>query len=304
MNETRLRNRVSTGKRALIAECLTISLAFAIIVGVFLLSPTEMGTIILGVHLLALAAGTLGAFAGGNHHTGLVKDFRYAFLYGGPIAVMISADMLVRFVLGGDIPLVLANWAALIGSASALNLFLTKIPFLNMRRWMSESDLSGFHPFAMFMAILIQVAQLWITVFGAAWTVVAIQLLVRRLLILPITHLIARLNYGTQAAHRLRHRITLEYATHRRIANRYGKVIEPDPYEQCAAGNLLLKLPIIGGEAMTAGRHSLVRVVDKLIFLEQMLAFASPTVIVHRRVALGHLAFLQTLLRHEGEAAV
>ena len=52
---------------------------------------------------------------------------------------------------------------------------------------------------------------------------------------------------------------------------------------------------------MSAGRKSLIRVADKLLFVEQMLAFSSPTMVVSVTCALGHTAFIHTMLRFDGD---
>ena len=63
----------------------------------------------------------------------------------------------------------------------------------------------------------------------------------------------------------------------------------------------MLKLPIFGGEAMTAGRKSFVRVFDKIIFVEPMLAFSSPTFVVERDRGMAHIGFLKTLVGLDGD---
>ena len=60
---------------------------------------------------------------------------------------------------------------------------------------------------------------------GAAITVVLVQIVVRRIVILPITHIIARLNYGPEAANLLKANRTLEYVAHRSIADARGRVV-------------------------------------------------------------------------------
>jgi hypothetical protein len=299
--DERLRDSVLTGRAAIFADWLTIALMLGVVLAVWFASGAEDVTLGLCVPLLALAAGVLGTLCGGSHVTGFIRNWRYVAIYSLTIAAMIAADMGVRALLGGDIPMVLANWAVLIGSASTVNALVSKIPGLNLRRWFSETDVSGFHPVAMVIALVLQVAQLWISVLGAAWTVVLVQLLVRRVLILPITHLIARANYGNAAPDLLRSNATLEYVSHRVVADAEGQVQEPNRVDQCVVGNVLLKLPIFGGEPMNAGRKSLVRVFDKIVFLEQMLAFSSPTLVVGRTLALGHIAFLQTVVSFDGD---
>lgn len=257
----------------------------------------------LGIPMIALALGALGALGAGSEAVGMLRSRRYPLVYVACIAVMIGVDLAVRYWLGGDLAAVFSNWAVLIGSASAINLLVMRVPVLTSLHWIDEEQVAQMHPVAIVIAVVVQVAQMGISVLGAPWPVVLVQLLARRVAILPLTHIIARVHYGREGKRRFLANETFEYVASRSIMDASGRIVEPERGVQVVIGAVLIRLPIFAGELMTAGRKSLTRLGDKLVFVEQMLAFSSPTFVVSASVALAHVAFLQTLLGLEGDSA-
>lgn len=300
----RLGDEVLVGRAALGADLVTISSLAGVVALTYLVAGgTGDPWIDLYVPLIALALGAAGAAYGSTDGVGSIRDPRYVAIYVAAIGAMMAVDFGVRAALGGDLPIVLANWATLIGSASAVNLLVTRVGLLSARRWIADSDISAFRPMVWILIILFQVAQAWISVLGASIGVVVVQLLGRRLAVLGVTHLVSRRSYGADGARMLAADETFEYVAICAVADAKGQVVEPDPTEQSVVGMLLLKLPIFAGESMAAGRKSLTRVVDKLLFVEQMLAFSSPTMVVHRACATGHTAFIRVMLSVDGDPA-
>jgi hypothetical protein len=298
-----LRERVLIGRAALTAELVTIVLMTIIVVIVYLLGVGAQLERDLLIPLLALGLGLAGAWTAGDEAAGYIRHRGYVVTYAVTILVMMGIDLAVRAWLGGELARVPGNWAVLIGSASAVNLLVTRLPRLTARHWIDESNIRKFHPVAWVIVIVFQLGQAWISVLGAPLGVALVQLLARRLAIVPITHVIARRNYGADAAQLLTGNHTLEYLAVRAVASAEGRVVEPERLEQTVVGMLLLKLPIFAGEPMNAGRKSLTRVVDKLVFVEQMLAFSSPTMVVNHATAIGHVAFIHTMLSVHGDPA-
>lgn len=255
------------------------------------------------VPLAALGVGALGAAFAGVDAVGYTRTPGYPARFACVVAAMMAVDAAVGLALGADVSRVPANWAVLIGSASAVNLLVLRVPLLSARRWLSDSSVARFHPVALLIVVALQVAQAWVSVLGASLAVALAQLTARRVAILGVTHLLARRSYGAAAAQMLRRHETVEYLAIRAVASPEGAVEETDALDQTVVGALLLKLPIFAGEPMTAGRKSLTRVGDKVVFVEQMLAFSSPTMVVARACALGHTAFLQTMLSLDGDPA-
>jgi hypothetical protein len=301
MNDRRLRDRALVGRPAQLAELALIGVLAAIVVAIHA-SVDQLDRALL-VPLVALGLGAAGALAGGPTCVGYIRNPGYLACYALVIGLMMGLDVGVRLVLGGELWLVPCNWAVLIGSASAIDLLVTRLPWLSARRLVDEASIGRLHPIAWLIVIALQIGQAWISVLGAPLGVVLIQLLVRRLAILPVVHVIARVHYGPGHAGLLRDNATLEYFAVRTVARPEGSIEEPDPIEQTVVGTLLLKLPIFAGESMGAGRKSLTRVADKLVFVEQMLAFSSPTMVVVHPAALGHTAFIHGLLGLAGDPA-
>ncbi|NVB39692.1 hypothetical protein G6O69_17750 [Pseudenhygromyxa sp. WMMC2535] len=304
MTEIQLHAHVLTARAAVLAESVTIAVMAAVVILVDQLSTTTLSPwLSLHVPLIALGLGLLGAVFAGSGAVGYIRNPSYVLVYYAAIAAMIAVDLGVRWLLGGELAMVFANWAVLIGSASAINLLLTRLPVLTARHLVDETEISTFHPIALAIVVIVQVAQAAVSVLGAGWLVVIASLAARRVAILPITHLIARRNYGPDCALMLRHRETVEYCATWSVADDDGRVIEPEALERSVVGAMLLKLPMFAGEAMSAGRESLVRLGDKLVFVEQMLAFSSPTMVVSRVGALGHTAFIRMMLQKSGASS-
>lgn len=300
----RLQDEVLVGRAALGAELVTISLMAGLVVLTALVAGgTGDPWIDLYIPLIALALGAAGAAYGSTDGVGWIRRPGYIAIYVAAIGAMMAVDFAVRAALGGDLPIIVANWATLIGSASAVNLLLTRVSMLSARRWIADADISAFRPMAWILVIVLQVAQAWISVLGASVGVAVAQLLGRRIAVLGVTHLVSRRSYGADGARMLAAHATLEYVAICAVADAEGRVVEPDPSERTVVGMLLLKLPIFAGESMTAGRKSLTRVADKLVFVEQMLAFSSPTMVVHRACAVGHTAFIRAMLSLDGDPA-
>lgn len=294
----RLADRVLVGRAAVRAELALIGVLALVVVAVH---ATVGHLDLLFVPLVALALGAAGALVGGPSSVGSLRTPGYPATYAAVIAVMMALDLALRAWLGGELWLVPCNWAVLIGSASAVNLATTSLPWLSAARYVDGRTIGHLHPVGWLIIIALQVGQAWISVLGATLGVALLQLALRRLAIVPLVHAIARRRYGSAHAARLRACTTLEYLALRTVADVEGRVEEPDPLERCVVGTLLLKLPIFGGESMRAGRASLARVGDKLVFVEQMLAFSSPTMVVSPAIALGHSAFMHALLGLSGE---
>lgn len=293
-----LANRVLVGRPAVRAELALIGVLALVVVGIH----AVVGRLdALLVPLVALALGAAGALAAGPSCVGSLRTPGYAATHLGVIAAMLAVDLGVRAWLCGALWLVPCNWAVLIGSASAVNLAVTRLPWLSAARYVDGRSIGSLHPVGWFVVIGLQVAQAWVSLLGATLGVALLQLALRRVAILPLVHAIARRRYGPAHARRLRACTTLEYQALRAVADAEGRVEEPDPLERSVVGTLLLKLPIFAGESMAAGRASLARVGDKLLFVEQMLAFSSPTMVVAAPVALGHTAFMHALLGLAGE---
>jgi hypothetical protein len=301
LNDRLLRDRALVGRPAQLAELALIGVLAVIVVAIHA-SVDQLGSALI-VPLLALGLGAIGALAGGRTCVGWIRNPGYVACYALVIGLMIGLDVCVRLLLGGEVWLVPCNWAVLIGSASAIDLLVTRLPWLSARRLVDEASIGRLHPVAWLIVIAFQIGQAWISVLGASLGVALVQLLVRRLAILPVVHMIARIHYGPRHAGLLRANATIEYLAVRTVARADGGIEEPDPIEQTVVGTLLLKLPIFAGESMGAGRKSLTRVADKLVFVEQMLAFSSPTMVVAHPAALGHTAFIHTLLGLAGDPA-
>lgn len=294
----RLADRVLVGRAALRAELALIGVLTLFVVALH----AAVGRLdLLLVPLVALALGAAGALVGGPSSVGSLRTPGYPATYAAVIAVMMGLDLALRAWLGGELWLVPCNWAVLIGSASAVNLATTSLPWLSAARYVDGRNIGNLHPVGWVIIVALQIGQAWISVLGATLGVALLQLALRRLAIVPLVHAIARRRYGPAHAARLRACTTLEYLALRTVADVEGRVEEPDPLERCVIGTLLLKLPIFGGESMRAGRASLARVGDKLVFVEQMLAFSSPTMVVAPAIALGHSAFMHALLGLSGE---
>jgi hypothetical protein len=294
----RLAERVLVGRAALRAE---LALIGVLALGVVAVHALVGRLDLLLVPLVALGLGAAGALAGGSSCVGSLRTPGYPATYVAVITLMLALDLALRAWLGGALWLVPCNWAVLIGSASAVNLAVTHLPWLSAARYVDGRSIGSLHPVGWVIVIALQVAQAWISVLGATLGIALLQLALRRLAILPLVHAIARRRYGPDHAARLRAGTTLEYLALRSVADVDGRVEEPDLLERSVVGTVLLKLPIFGGESMTAGRASLARVGDKLVFVEQMLAFSSPTMVVAPAIALGHAAFMYALLGLAGE---
>ena len=300
-----LRDLALGGASAVMADCVTIGIAAVIVLLCHWFAPGDSSpTLTLYIPLGALALGLLGAIFAGPNRAGMLRAPGYVLRFYLAIGILVGLDLIVRALLGGDLWMVFPNWAVLMGSASATNLLLTKLPVLSVASYIDDDEIAAFHPFAMFIAILLQVAQGGISLLGAGWFVVLVQIVVRRVAILPITHLLSHRSYGSAGAQRLRDNESIEYVATRAVADSEGRLVEPDPQAQAVVGTMLIKLPMFAGESMSAGRKSLTRLVDKLVFLEQMLAFSSPTMVVSRTCAIAHIAFLQTVTSFDGEPSL
>ena len=289
----KMSDAVLVGRAAVFADLVTVVVCALVVSSVYFVRREQDDAafhLVLGMSVLGV--GALGALAAGEGHVGMIRSGAYVARFLVTVAIMIACDLAVRSWLGGDLALVFSNWAILIGSASGVNLLLTR-RLAPVRALIEGQSMGTFHPMALVIATLLQVGQAWLSVLGAGLVVVAVQLLVRRIVVLPVTHAIALGMYGRGAANELRRCRTIEYVAHRSVADDTGGLVESDVQEQCAVGDVLLKLPIYGGEPMTAGIQSVFRVLDKLVMLEQMLAFSSPTLVVGRPLALGHVQFLQ-----------
>lgn len=289
----KLASRVLVGRPAVQRELALIALLTLVVV----VTHALVGRLdALLVPLVALGLGAAGALAGGPSCIGSLRTPGYPATYLIVIALLMALDLGLRAWLGGELWLVPCNWAVLIGSASAVNLVLTRLPLLSAASLVDSRSIERLHPVGWLIVIALQVGQAWISVLGASLTVALVQLVARRVAILPIVHVLARRHYGPAHAARLRACTTLEYLALHTVADAEGRIEEPDPVERTVIGTMLLKLPIFAGESMAAGRASLARVGDKLLFVEQMLAFSSPTMVVCAPLALGHTAFMHALL--------
>lgn len=289
--------RFQTGTKAVRDELIHVLVLETLVVALYLLCDSDRLVTALIIPTLSLALGLAGAYIAGRAGEGYSSstDFPYWVRFYLTVAILLSGDVIVRMTMGGDVSMVFSGWIALIGSASAVHVFTSKIA----RRLVDVGSLARFVPGAWAVALGLQVAQLAVTLVGAeTWDVMLVQVLVRRALLCVVVHVICVKMYGghSKAAALFRGHHTLEYMLIWSISAPDGRVIEVDRREQTLVGSVLLKLPIFAGEFMLGGMRTLERIVDKLAFTEQIVAFSSPTFVTEVYLSSAHCAFIRWML--------
>ena len=219
----------------------------------------------------------------------------YAVRYYLGIQMMMLGDVAVHIYFGLPCACVVIMWLSLVSSASTTSLFLTDIPFLSFVPVASRDSKMKYG--CTFIGLLLGAGQLVLTLLDLSltsqWHVILIQLAVRRVLTLGFVHVVAWCNYGLLASYVLVKKQALEFVILACTINDEGSFVQEDAKARAIMGNLLIKLPILGGESMGAFKVS--RVVDKLIFAEQMWSFSSPTMVSLPELLNGHIAFFRLL---------
>ena len=195
--------------------------------------------------------------------------------------------------------IVIANWCGLIGSASTISLFILDIPYFSLRKF-ADKDASQ-KCVCTLIGLSIQMLQISLLLNGAFndYRVIIAQIICHRILAIFTTNLfsIFRYNGCRNASDALRNNVSLEYVILSCAINNDGIFLENNLKIRVLLGNILLKIPFISGESMCAGVVSLTRIMDKLLFMEQIFAFGSPTMIVLPELANGHIAFFRYMVK-------
>lgn len=297
--------RFQTGTRAVRDELIHVLVLETMVVSLYLLCDSDRLVTALIIPTLSLALGLIGAHIAGRDGKGYSSstDRSYWVRFYLSVAVLMSGDVIVRLTMGGDVSMVFSGWISLIGSASAIHVFTARIA----TRLVDVGTIKRFVPGAWAVALGLQVAQLAVTLVGAeTWDVMLIQVVVRRALLCLVVHAICVKMYGghSRAAALFRGYHTLEYMLIWSISAPNGTIIEEDEREQTVVGSVLLKLPIFAGEFMLGGMRTLERILDKIAFTEQILAFSSPTFVTELYVSSGHCAFIRFMLIQLGDPTV
>lgn len=227
------------------------------------------------------------------HVAGLMKDTHsYVFRYYGIVIFYTILEIGVHYNLTGLVSLTpIAGWASLVASASVINLVALFCLRANLFSLERIEDLT---PIGMLFCMLLQGVQVAVSLVAATtWTEAIAVLLVRRLFIFPIVHFTACVQYRGSSRAKLQFETcqTVEYVGLRATANAAREVVIDIP-QGVVMGSALLKTPILGGEIMTSFPKSFMRMVDKIILVEQMLACSSPTMVCHEALAICHLTFM------------
>lgn len=297
--------RFQTGAKAVRDELIHVLILEAIVVLLYLLCDSDRPVTALIIPTLSLALGLVGAHIAGRDGKGYSSstDSSYWLRFYLAVAVLMSGDVIVRLTMGGDVSMVFSGWISLIGSASAIHVFTAKIA----RRLVDLGTIGRFVPGAWAVALGLQGAQLAVTLVGAdTWDVALVQVVVRRALLCLVVHVICVRMYGgySRAAALFRSYHTLEYMLIWSISAPDGRVIEVDGREQTVVGSVLLKLPIFAGEFMLGGMRTIERILDKLAFTEQIIAFSSPTFVTEVYLSSAHCAFIRFMLIQLGDPTV
>lgn len=297
--------RFQTGAKAVRDELIHVLLLETLVVALYLLCDLDRPVTALIIPTLSLALGLLGAYIAGRDGKGYSSstDTSYWVRFYLAVAVLMTGDVIVRLTMGGDVSLVFSGWISLIGSASAIHVFTAKIA----RRLVDLGTIARFVPGAWAVALGLQAAQLAVTLVGAeTWDVLLVQVVVRRALLCLVVHVICVKMYGghSRAAALFRSHHTLEYMLIWSISAPDGRLLEADRREQTVVGSLLLKLPIFAGEFMLGGKRTIERIVDKIAFTEQIIAFSSPTFVTEVYVSTAHCAFIRFMLIQLGDPTV
>ena len=286
------------------AEGLTISIcALVTTFAYFAGNPQDGGIWIrLYIPLVSCALGLSGVLSTpqGNTIAGLVKQFEwYTVRYVVIVFMLILLDEAIHYWFTERLSWIfLSNWAALVGSASFINPVASIWLEVFRNDALAKDELTLSMPLFL-TCFIIQILQAILTVLGSASnTELLCLLLIRRVVVLVLADTVSKFSYGKKAATMLSKQQTLEYVALAAVSK--GKKLVVDDVTTAVAGCALLKTPLLGGESMAAGKASLMRVADKLLFSEQMLGFSSPTVIVSRSFAAGHLAFMNGMFKSDG----
>ena len=230
---------------------------------------------------------------------GMMKNSQwYTKRYIVIIAFLVLTDEVVHywFAQSWEIYLIpVSNWAALVASASVLNPIAASFMLIFRSNALADKRLEISVPL-LGACLLLQLAQTWLSVLGTESAKEAIVLLlVRRGVIIVITHVISSFSYGKHAKTMLLECRTLDYVGHSAVTK--DDHVTVDDKTLAVTGCALLKLPLLAGENMTSGVPSLKRVADKVLFTEQMIAFSSPSILCSSVAAAGHLAFLNRMFK-------
>ena len=127
-----------------------------------------------------------------------------------------------------------------------------------------------------------------------------ITLAAHRATTLLLTHFVSLRSYGcNNASYALNTKQSLEYVILSHVMqDNDGKFsdIDSNLNNVVICGNLLFKIPFAGGESMFAGKNSMKRSIEKLVFAEQIFSYGSPTMVILPEMAFVHLAFSKTIL--------
>lgn len=296
--------RFQTGLSAVRDEILHILALQVIILLVYFTADDGDWVEYLLIPTLGNVCGIIGAIMGGYDGKAISSssDLPYWFHYYFIIGILMGGDMIVRYCAGGSVVMCITSYAALIGSASSVHILCHPIKTEDVLK-----NISIFGGPAWVAIILMQGYQMYVTFVGStrSWLSILLQIIVRRVLMCFIVHFVCLSAYHTdERSKKLFYNLhTLEYMLIWGIAERDGTIRESNILEQTVVGSVLLKLPFFGGEYMLGGQRTLTRVVDKLVFTEQIIAFSSPTFVTDRYVSTGHTAFIRFVLMNDGDPA-
>ncbi|CAB9508909.1 Prenyltransferase [Seminavis robusta] len=278
------------------AELFTVGVCVLITLFAFFMAPTNSGClwIRLYIPLFCCAVGVVSVIHASQqqHLSGLLKnDWAYIQRYMFVIFLALTLDVLIHYAFTTEFDTIaLSNWAALIASASVI------VPIGSIWAGYVNPEYLQINVVTGVCILVLQVFQAVVSVLGAqSWQEVVVLLLARRVLIVIVVHVISGISYSNEAASMLRNCRTLEYVAHHAVAT--GRDVILDTPQCIVIGGTLLKTPILGGENMMSGKASWMRVVDKIILTEQILACSSPTILCHSPTAICHLSFMYEMFQ-------